>query len=87
MVDGVEVVAEAGQRPLLRAETAAVLAPSLDKQDLEAGLRQIVTEDQAVVARPDDDAVVAGVVLMAHAIYSPPWLRAHACVRIPAGPR
>ena len=58
MIDRVQVVIEAGQRHLARAQSAAISQPPLDQQDVEPGAGEIGAEDQAVMAGADDDAVI-----------------------------
>ena len=45
------------KRILCCSEAAAGLAPALDRQGLQPGARQIGLQDQAVMARPQDDGV------------------------------
>src|SRR5215831_16384188 len=58
MIDRMQVVVEARQRDLARAQSAAIGQPTIDQQDVEAGARQIAAEDQSVVPGADDNAVV-----------------------------
>ena len=58
MIDRVQIVIEARQRHLTRAQAAAIGQPPLDEQYLQARPREISAEDQAVMAGPDDDAVI-----------------------------
>jgi hypothetical protein len=59
MIDRVEVVIEAGLRDLLGAQPAAVLQPTVDKKNSEAGLCEIASQNQTMVSRTDDYSVVA----------------------------
>src|SRR5580704_16610230 len=58
MIDRMQVVIEARLSDFLGAQTAAVLQTPVDEQYVEAALRQIRSQDHAVVAGADDDAVV-----------------------------
>jgi hypothetical protein len=58
VIDGMQVVIEAGLGFLLGAEAAAVVEATLDKEDVQAGLCEIGAKDEAVVTGADDDAVV-----------------------------
>jgi len=58
VIDGMQVVIEAGLGCLLGAETAAVVEAPLDKEDVQSGPGEIGAEHQAVVSGANDDAVV-----------------------------
>ncbi len=58
MIDRMQIVVEARQRDLARAQSAAIGQSPVDQEDIEAGAGQIAAEDQPVVAGADDDAVV-----------------------------
>ena len=58
MIDRMQVVVEARQRHLTRAQAAAVGEPPVHQENVEAGAGKITPKDQPVMARADDDAVV-----------------------------
>ena len=58
VIDGMQVVIEAGCGRLFGAETAAVLEPALDVEDVEPSLGEIGAEHEAVMAGTDDDAII-----------------------------
>jgi hypothetical protein len=58
MVDGMQVVIEAGLRHFFSGKSAAIGESALHQQDVEPLLGQVGAEDQPVMARADDDAVV-----------------------------
>jgi hypothetical protein len=59
VIDRMQVVVETGLRDLTCRKAAAVIEPALDQQHLQAGPGEITPKDQAVMARADDDPVVA----------------------------
>src|SRR5262249_11707397 len=58
VIDGMQVVIEAGFSPLFGAKTAAVVEPTLDNEDVESTLGKIRAEHEAVMAGANDDAIV-----------------------------
>jgi hypothetical protein len=58
VIDGMQVVIEAGFGRLLGGKTAAVVEPTLDNEDVESSLGEIGAEHEAVMAGADDDAIV-----------------------------
>ena len=58
VIDGMQVVIEAGFGHLFGAKTAAVVEPTLDNQDVESSLGEIGAEHEAVMAGTNDDAIV-----------------------------
>src|SRR5260370_12845357 len=58
VIDGVQVVIEAGFGRLLGGKTAAVVEPTLDNEDVESSLGEIAAEHEAVMAGADDDPIV-----------------------------
>jgi hypothetical protein len=55
----VRVVADAGQRRVrVRHQRPAGTGQTLDRKHVETGAAEVGLEDQAIVARPDDDPVV-----------------------------
>src|SRR5262249_2128483 len=61
VIDGMQVVIEAGFGCLLGAKTAAVVEPTLDNEDVESSLGEIGAEHEAVMAGADDDAIIVAV--------------------------
>ena len=59
MIDRMQVVVEAGLRDFLGRQAAAIGQPPLHHEDVEPGFGEIGSEDQAVMAGADDDAVIA----------------------------
>src|SRR4051812_47382563 len=58
VIDGVQVVIEAGFGHLFCAKTTAVIEPTLDNEDVESSLGEIGAEHEAVMASTNDDAIV-----------------------------
>src|SRR5262245_24845269 len=58
VIDGMQVVIEAGFGHLFGAKTAAVVEPTLDNEDVESSLGKIRAEHEAVMAGTNDDAIV-----------------------------
>src|SRR5262249_3208813 len=57
VIDGMQVVIEAGFSHLFGAKTAAVVDPTLDNEDVESTLGKIRAEHEAVMAAATDDAI------------------------------
>lgn len=66
MIDRMQVVIEAPFGDFLRAQAAAVLQSPVDEQYVETALRQIRSQDHAVVAGADNDAVVTAIQIACH---------------------
>jgi hypothetical protein len=58
VIDGVQIVIEAGLGSLLGAKTTAVVQPALDNEDVESSLGEIRAEHEAVMTGSNDDPVV-----------------------------
>src|SRR5262249_56166343 len=58
VIDGMQVVIEAGFSHLFGAKTAAVVEPTLDNEDVESTLGKIRAEHEPVMARPNHAPIV-----------------------------
>jgi hypothetical protein len=58
MIDGMQVMIEAGRRGLLGHQAAAILQAAVDEQNAQTCFGEIAAEYQAVMTGTDDDAVV-----------------------------
>jgi hypothetical protein len=58
VIDGMKIVIEAGLGCLFGAKTAAVVEPTFDNENVESCLGEIGAEHEAVMAGPNDDAIV-----------------------------
>src|SRR5690606_22287514 len=61
-----KVVVEAGLGDLFRHQSAAVLQPAVDEQDIQARLCKVRAQNQSVLAGTDDDAVILPIKSRSH---------------------
>jgi hypothetical protein len=77
MIDRVQVVIEAGLGGFGRHQPAPIGEPALDQQNFEPGPGQIGAQHHAVLAGPDDDAVIGPVQRMRHRMLPFPHRNQH----------
>jgi hypothetical protein len=68
MIDRMEVVIETGRGRLFGHQAAAVFEAAVDQQNVQARFGEVAAENEAVMPRTDDDAVVALFQRLGHAV-------------------